>query len=110
MGVRLNAGDLRHRITIQQPTSATANAYNERTDNWSTWATVWAKVEPLEGREAWAAAQAQSEVTHKVVLRYLSGVTPRMRIVFGSRILQIVAVKNIEERSRVVEIEAVEVV
>ena len=52
-------------------------------------ATVWAAVDPVSGREYYAAEQAQSEVTHKVRLRYRAGVTPGMRVLLGQRRLHI---------------------
>jgi SPP1 family predicted phage head-tail adaptor len=53
------------------------------------------------GRTYLAAAQEQAEVSHRVGIRYLSGIKPKiMRIVYGSRILEIKAVQDVDERNR----------
>lgn len=49
---------------------------------WSTFAEVWASVEPLQGREYWNAQQTQSDITHKVRMRWLEGVDSKMQIVW----------------------------
>lgn len=93
----MQAGKLRHRVTIQQPTVA-RNGFNEAVTTWSNVVTVWASVEPLSGREFFAAEHVQSEITHRVRLRYRSGIVPTMRVVFGSRHLVIESVINYAER------------
>ena len=91
------AGKLRHRITLQTPVEA-RNGYNEAITTWSTVATVWASVEPISGREFFAAEHVQSEVTHRVRMRWQSGITPDMRVLFDSRVLKVEAVINYGER------------
>jgi SPP1 family predicted phage head-tail adaptor len=93
----MNAGRLRHRVTIQEPVVA-RNGYNEAITTWSTVATVWASVEPLSGREFFAAEHVQSEITHRVKMRYRSGVAPTMRVVHDGRYLMVEAVINYAER------------
>ncbi len=95
----MNAGKLRHRVTVEQPT-ASSDGYGGSTVSWTTFATAWAAVEPLSGREYFQAQQAQAAVTHKVTMRYLSGVTPRMRVKHGSRLLTIVSAIDTDERHR----------
>jgi SPP1 family predicted phage head-tail adaptor len=93
----MNAGRLRHRITIQEPVTA-RNGYGEAITTWTAVATVWASVEPLSGREYFAAEHVQSEVTHRVRMRWQSGITPDMRVLFNGRVLKIDAVINYGER------------
>ena len=97
----LDAGKLRHRITLQQYTGS-ADDYGDirRQDdaNWRTAAVVWAAVDPISGREFYAAEQAQSELSHKVRIRYRQGVKPGMRLLLGSRRLYIQSVIDWEER------------
>jgi SPP1 family predicted phage head-tail adaptor len=95
----MQAGKLRHRVTIQQATE-TRNTLGEAIKTWSTVATVYASVEPIRGREFFAAEQVQSEISHRVRMRYRSGLAPRMRLLYGSRMLQIEAVIDVEERHR----------
>jgi SPP1 family predicted phage head-tail adaptor len=107
MGIR--AGKLRHEIEIQQP-SETQDAYGEPTGSWSTFAAVRASVEPLQGREFFASQQMQAEVTTRFRIRWISGVSPSMRILFGTRLFNISAVINPDEKNHELHIMAVEVI
>ncbi len=90
-------GDLRHRVTIQQVTE-TRTASGAVQDAWADVATVWAAVEPLSGREFWAAQQVNAEVTTRVRMRYRPGVMPTMRVMRGTHTYDILAVLNLRER------------
>lgn len=81
----MKIGKLRHRVTIQVNTPTQDATTGVVTDVWTTFATVWASVEPLSAREFIAAANTSSQVVARVVIRYLAGVVPSMRIVHGSR-------------------------
>jgi SPP1 family predicted phage head-tail adaptor len=96
----VNPGKLRHRITIQQE-SETSDSMGGNTIMWNDVATVWASINPLSGKEYYDAEQVQSEVSHKIRIRYRSGITSDMRIDFKGRIFKIVSPPiNWEERDR----------
>ena len=99
---RLHAGELRHRLTIQTPVVSDPGTYGEQAVTWTTYATVWGKVEPLSGIERFSMGQERADVTHAVTIRYCAGVKPDMRITFtrGSvtHTLKIVNVLNEEFR------------
>lgn len=89
----MRAGRLHQRVTFQRR-AAGENAFGESSGNWEDVATVWAGVEPIKGREYFAAQQTLSEVTAMIVCRYsseLSGITARDRIVHGSAVYDIKA-------------------
>lgn len=75
----MRAGTLRNLITIQEPTVA-KNAIGENVPSWATHAQVWARIEPLSGREYFEAAQTNDEAISKIIIRNLATVTPDMRI------------------------------
>lgn len=103
----MRAGELRNRVTIERssdPSNWGATAA------WSTYATVWAKVEPVSGREYTEGRLVQSELTHTVTIRCLSGVKADMRINFEGRYLRIVTVKNVDERNRELELMCTELI
>ena len=77
----MRIGRLRHRLTLQRRTSS-ENAFNEASTSYTTIATVWGAVEPISGREFFAAQQTQSEITHRVTLRYMPGITADDRILW----------------------------
>jgi len=87
----ISIGELRHRIKIQQR-STTQNSFGEVLDNWVDVATVWAKVEGLNGREFFAAYQTNTNITYRVKIRYRSDIKQDMRIVFKDKILNIKAI------------------
>ncbi|KKK83023.1 hypothetical protein LCGC14_2797540 [marine sediment metagenome] len=91
----------RHRITIEQQDTGTANAGGEIIPTWSDYAvSVPVEILPQRGREFYQAQQVQAEITHLIRIRYLPGVTSKMRAIFGTRTLHILDVRNVDERSR----------
>ena len=100
----MNIGALRHQLTIKA-INTTEDSYGEVTeDPTTTECTVWGSIEPLSGRELLLAQQIQATVTHRVRIRYHSGLDPSMQIVFGTRTFDILSIINLEERNRELEI------
>lgn len=77
----LNAGTLRHRITLQSPPTG-RSSLGARTGDWTTEATVWAAAIPLSSRELLAAGQINSEATVRFRIRYRAGVLPSWRVLW----------------------------
>ena len=105
MTITHRIGKLRHKVLIQADGS-TRDAHNQITPSWSTISggTVWANVEPLRGKGLHDADMVQTEITHKVTMRYLSTVTEKHRIVHDSRNLQIIHVINVDESDWILEL------
>ena len=103
----MRAGQLRHRLKILKPTDVAASWNNTETE-WTTYATVWGKIEWLSGREYYEANQVQSQNRCIITIRYLRGLTPNMRIEFEGRTLKIIAPINPKEMGRELEITATE--
>ena len=99
----MRAGQLNKRVSIERPGSAQSET-GQVVDGWSTVATVWAAIQPLSGRELFAAQQLQARADLLVRIRYLAGVEPKMRVRFGARLLDIQAVRNLDERNRELEL------
>lgn len=97
---RIRAGELRHRIQLVKPTLVQDASGGIEEDQASVTATVWASVEALTGRELYAAQQKVSEVTHKITIRYMSGITAKLNVRFDNREFQIEAVQNPDERRK----------
>jgi len=89
----------RTRIVVQ--TAATvADAYGGRSETWGSDLTLWAIVEPMAGRETYVSAQLQSRCDARITIRYQSGLSDttqgaKRRVALGSRLYNIVAVKNL---------------
>lgn len=65
----MRAGRLRHRVTIQTY-QTTRDAYGAEIKDWIDGPTIWASVEPINGREYFAAAQANAETSVRIRCRY----------------------------------------
>lgn len=89
----MKAFQLRHRVEIQS-VAETRDSYGQPIQTWSKFATVWAALEPLRGREFFSAEQFQSKLTTRIRIRYLDGVTTKMRIVFGAYTYNIESIIN----------------
>src|SRR5690554_3835951 len=86
----LNAGKLRHRVSVQELQNTGQNPVTGLpTTEWVEVTKRWASVEPLSVREFLAAGANQSNVTARIVMRYWSGLNPTMRIVYRSKIYNI---------------------
>ena len=97
----IDAGKLRHRVALQRYAGG-ADSYGDPLygtgASWETVATVWAAIDPVSGREFYAAEQAQSAVTHKIRLQYYPGVSAAWRVALGRRVFRIQSVIDWEER------------
>jgi SPP1 family predicted phage head-tail adaptor len=97
-------GDKNKRITIQRHTPIEQNSLGQEivtSGYWSDVGTRWASVTPLSGKEAAQAQQMQGYLEHEVRLVYdpTLNITPRDRISYDSRTLEISSVMNFKEAS-----------
>lgn len=74
------AGDLRHRVLIQEQVT-TRDSDGVAQTAWVDVATVWASVEPLSAREFIQSGQTQAAVTARITIRYRPGLLASMRLV-----------------------------
>jgi SPP1 family predicted phage head-tail adaptor len=105
----MRSGRMRHRVVIQTQTES-RDTHGGVSRTWADTATRWASIEPLRGREFYSAQQVNANVTHKIGMRYYSGLTPTHRLKFGTRIFNIVDVRLIKEIKNEMEILATEVI
>jgi SPP1 family predicted phage head-tail adaptor len=81
----VKAGELRHRVKIQSR-GTSQDTFGQQVETWSDLITVFAAIEPLNGRELFAAQAAQREVTTRITIRYNPAViTPSVGVVSGLR-------------------------
>jgi SPP1 family predicted phage head-tail adaptor len=100
---RINAGKYRHVITFQK-LKDTPNSYGETSKslagNWEDFVKCRASILPISGKEVIAREEIKGQITHRVFIRYIDGLTSSMRIKFGNRIFEIVQPPiNYEERN-----------
>lgn len=106
---QLRAGELRHSIRIVQPNNTQDSFGGTKPDDASVFATVWASVEALSGRELFAAQQKVSQVTHKITMRYLPGVVSSMNVWFDGRQFEILYPDDPDETKKKLELLCVEI-
>lgn len=99
---RLPRGRLTALVNIQSR-SRTRDAHGGTSDAWSTDTNgaVRALIQPASGTEGATASMLTADATHLVTIDYYSSLTSEKRFLFGSRILNIALVKNLEERNLV---------
>lgn len=95
---QINAGDLRFRLQIQANTP-TNGPKGTRVDSWATVATRWGNIMPASGKSFVASEQIRNATTHKIVMRYYDGLTPRHRIIYNGRVFHILQTLNENERN-----------
>jgi SPP1 family predicted phage head-tail adaptor len=97
----MRIGQLRKRITIQAETS-TPDGAGGYTLGWSNVGTFWADISPVTGRELFMAQHLEGRVTHKITMRWQSGVTitSDMIVLYGTRTFNIHAVLNTDEKNQ----------
>lgn len=94
----IRPGDLRERVTVQVASGAT-NALGETVLAWSNSSAVWASVEGVSARESLTAGQQETTISHRVRLRYLPGLTGKMRFSWRGRTLDIISLLEHGNRS-----------
>ncbi|MED4586668.1 phage head closure protein [Brevibacillus choshinensis] len=105
----MRIGSLRHRITIQK-FDKIDDGGGGYVNDWVDVTTISASVSPLQGKERYEAQQIQSTLSHKIKMRYLAGILPTMRVLYGSRIFNIISVIDPSERHRELEFLCEEVI
>jgi SPP1 family predicted phage head-tail adaptor len=100
------ASRLRHRLTLQQEVQTPDGAGgSQRT--WENVADLWAEINTVIhkfGDEKLVAGQMQSAITHKITLRYRTGITTGMRFVYDERAFNIRNIMNVQENNEILEL------
>lgn len=96
----MRAGKLRNNVAIQQNTP-TRSSSGESIDSWSDFAASWwCELATVSGGETFRSKQVHAQADTLAIGRYVSGVTPQMRVTYGSRTFDILLVDDVEQRHR----------
>ena len=95
----LPAGILTEMVVIEAPTEA-RNSFGETTLTWSTFATRWASIEATGYSEQARRQQIGGMVSHVVRMRYVPGMTGKMRIRWSSRGSRMLYISSVVEKGR----------
>jgi SPP1 family predicted phage head-tail adaptor len=105
----MRAGRLRDVVTLQRRTN-TADGAGGYVESWNDLADVWAHVKSISGKEVFVSGQLQNEVTHRVLIRYYSGLKPNDRVVFEGRNFRIHAINPPTNKNSAMELNCIEVI
>ena len=103
-------GKLRNKITIQN-TDITTDNHGGYTTGRSTYITAFATITPKAGRQIFnesTGERVQNPHTYEFMIRYRSGITETMRILFGSRTFDIVKIDDQNDYNNFITITAIE--
>lgn len=103
----MQAGRLRHRIVVQKK-QAKVDSFGEEVISWVKHLDAWGSIEPLRGQEYLEAKQVQADVSTRIRMRWQAGITPGMRVLYGSRVFDIQSVINVFERGRELQLMCLE--
>lgn len=106
----MNPALFKHRITFRQFQDV-ENELGDIVRTWVDYRTVWAMIKTLQGREFIQAMAVQGETTTRFVIRYTTGITNDMKILYDGRTFDIIAPPiNDDEMNKTLTIMAREVV
>lgn len=89
-------------ITIQSPVDIPDGAGGS-VRTWTTYAQLWANVEPASGSEPYFANQLYPKETYVVQVRYKSGIVPGMRIQLGSHLMRIHSIIDLHHEHAIIK-------
>lgn len=98
-GTTTSIGAKRHFLTIQRAIE-TRGADGAVLKEWVAVKQVAGSIEPVTGGESFIAEGTSASVQYVIATRPTTGIEPSMRAVLGTRIFEILAVMNVEERNR----------
>lgn len=107
----MRAGNLNKLITIENLVSGQDDFGQPLDNSWTKFKDVRASIVPVIRNvtvEAFSSNTDFTQTTHKIKMRYIQGVNASMRATFEGRVFDFIAVVNISERNREIEILAKE--
>jgi SPP1 family predicted phage head-tail adaptor len=101
----MRAGKLRTAAKIQQNTP-TRDSIGGEIASWSDYVATWyCRLEQVKGGQMLRGRVVHAQAELVASGRYVAGVTTKMRVTLGGRILDILAVNNIDSRDRELDLE-----
>ena len=97
----MNAGALRHPITILQ--AAITTDQSGQVEDWqnpSVYLQAWAEIAPASANDVIRSGQIVSQVMIPITMRYYPGITSNMRVLYKDSTYIIKGILNVEERNR----------
>lgn len=105
----MRSGNLKHKLTFQDQTEL-KNDFGEAVNDWNDIYICRASIQTISGKETYLSNQNYSTLSHKLRVRYSNLINTKQRILFGTRVFNILAVLNIFEANKELEILVEEVI
>jgi SPP1 family predicted phage head-tail adaptor len=105
----INAGELRHSITITEA-SSTRDSYGQPVSTWNTVLTTRAKIEGTTStsyKQLLQSGVISAQTTDVITMRWPGStvfITPDMRVIFGDQTFLIQGIDNVLRRNRVLKL------
>jgi SPP1 family predicted phage head-tail adaptor len=90
-GDYVRAGRFNNRVTLQAPVETQDTFGSAIKSSWTNIRTVWAEVMDLTGIELYRVQEINAEISVQVVIRQRSGITPKCRVLYLGRVLEVVS-------------------
>jgi SPP1 family predicted phage head-tail adaptor len=103
----MQSGKLRESITIQQKTDVISDS-GEAVATWTTYASMFADIRTPSGREFFGQDKFNATVSHVVTVRWNAGITPAMRVLWGSRVLNIIYISEDRQHAKMMQLNCME--
>ena len=96
----VRTGEMQKRISIESKSPETRDAHGGFIETWAevTDGERWAKITPISGKERNQGDQVKALRSHVISMRFFTGMVSSYRIVYDSRIFNIVKVIDVGER------------
>lgn len=98
----------RHHGKIEQ-LGTTLTSRGQRVDTWTEVCKTYYGRQDAAAGEVLRGRQVAAESTHRLTMHWIDGVTTKMRLVDGDRTFEFVAVRDVFDNQRTLEIDAREI-
>jgi SPP1 family predicted phage head-tail adaptor len=95
----LPAGVLQELVVVESPTE-TRNSLGETTLEWTQFGRAWASIEAVSYSEQELRRETVGMATHTVRMRYMPGLTGKMRLRWASRSNRLLWISSVVEKGR----------
>lgn len=96
---RITIGEMRQRVVLERP-ERVGDGGGGADETWVEIAELWAAVKPMTGAERTEAEAISGRVSHEIWLRFRDDVAAELRFRIGTRLFDIRAVLDVDERRR----------
>lgn len=99
MSAGYRVGQLKHLVTVMLRHDV-PDAFTSLDAQYTAPRDVWAALLPVSGATWVGSRQIDSQITHRIVVRFLDGITSDHEITYGARRFRIRRISDWEERGR----------